>query len=79
MKEEQNYQKESEQLNFLNGTIKKNTNKKEKDQGGRKSSKLSEEPVETLKIQDSLANILILDTETTGLDSKNDECLDFRY
>ena len=33
LKEEQNHQKESEQLNFLNGTIKETVNEKEQDRG----------------------------------------------
>ena len=68
MKEEQNYQKESEQLNFLNETV--------KDRGVQSSSKSTEEQVEILKTKILLKNILILDTETTGLDSDKDDCLE---
>ena len=48
MKEEQNHQKESEQLNFLNGTIKPTFKVKEKDQGEESSTKSNEELFENL-------------------------------
>ncbi len=76
MKEETIHQKESEQLNFLNGTIKEIANEKEKDRDVNSSSKSHEETDEILKIQNSPKNILILDTETTGLDNENDDCLE---
>ena len=49
MKEDQNHQRESEQLNFLNGTIKAAVNEKEKDRGVKDPSKSKEESVETVK------------------------------
>ena len=76
MKEEQNHQKESEQLNFLNGTIKATINEKEKDRGVKSPSKSKEEPVEFFKTHSSPENILIVDTETTGLDNEIDDCLE---
>ena len=76
MTEEQNHQKESEQLNFLNGTMKEIVSEKEKEQGGISSSKSNEEPVEILANQYLPENILILDTETTGLDNEKDDCLE---
>ena len=76
MREEQNHEKDSEQLNFLNGTIKATVNEKEKDLGLISHSKSNEEPVEILKTQSSPENILILDTETTGLDNEIDDCLE---
>ncbi|WP_420063716.1 3'-5' exonuclease [Prochlorococcus marinus] len=76
MKEEQNYQKASEQLDFLNRTTKDTPSKKEKDLGVRSSFKSNVERVEILSIENSPENILILDTETTGLDNKNDDCLE---
>jgi len=76
VKEEQNHQKESEQLNFLNETLEETVNEKEKDIGLMNSSNSKEEPLDNQKSQPSLANILILDTETTGLDSENDDCLE---
>ncbi len=76
MKEEQNHQKESEQLNFLNGTIKVTDDEKEKNRGVKNSSKSREEPIGNLKDQPSPENILILDTETTGLDNENDDCIE---
>lgn len=76
MKEEQNYQKESEQLNFLNETTKETLNENEQNLGEGSSSKSNEESLGILKNEPSLENILILDTETTGLDSENDDCLE---
>ncbi|WP_261792583.1 3'-5' exonuclease [Prochlorococcus marinus] len=76
MKEEQNHQKESEQLDFLNGTIKKNSIEKERDQGGKSSSKFIEGPIKILNSKKPPENILILDTETTGLDNENDDCIE---
>ena len=76
MREEQNHQKESEQLDFLNGKTKKIANKKEKDLGVRKPSKLNEERIGILKKESLPENILILDTETTGLDNEKDDCLE---
>jgi len=68
VKEEQNHQKDSEQLNFLNETV--------KDRGVKSSSKSNEVHDEILKTKILLENILILDTETTGLDSDKDDCLE---
>ncbi len=76
MKEEQNYQKESEQLDFLDGTTKEIVNEKEKDLGVKSSFESTEEQVENLTKEYLLENILILDTETTGLDNENDDCLE---
>ena len=76
MKEKQTHQKESEQLDFLNGTTKKIANKKEEELGEKSSLKPNEERPEILKKENSPENILILDTETTGLDNKKDDCLE---
>ena len=76
MKEEQNYQRESEQLNFLKGTIKPAAKENEKDRWVKSATKSNEELVENLKTQPSPENILILDTETTGLDNENDDCIE---
>ena len=76
MKEEQNQQKVSEQLNFLNRTIKKTVNENEKDKVVKSSTKINEEQVEIINNQTSPENILILDTETTGLDNVNDDCIE---
>ena len=76
VKEDQNQQKESEQLDFLNGTTKKIANQKEEELGEKSSLKPSEERPEILKKENSLENILILDTETTGLDNEKDDCLE---
>ena len=76
MKEKQTHQKESEQLDFLNGTTKKIANKKEEELGVKSSLKPSEERPEIFKKENSPENILILDTETTGLDNEKDDCLE---
>ena len=76
MKEKQTYQKENEQLDFLNGTTKKIANKKEEELGEKISLKPNEERPEILKKENSPENILILDTETTGLDNEKDDCLE---
>ena len=78
MNEEQNHQKgsESEQLNFLNEKIKPKINEEAKDRGEKSSFKSNDKSVEILKTHPSLDNILILDTETTGLDNENDDCLE---
>ncbi len=76
MKEEQNHQKESEQLNFLDETTKEIANEKEKDLGVKSPLKLKDQQFEILRNEHFPANILILDTETTGLDNENDDCLE---
>ncbi len=76
MKEEQNHQKESEQLGFLYDTTKEIANQKTKDLGEKSSFKSNDELVEILREESFPENILILDTETTGLDNKNDDCLE---
>ena len=76
VKEEQNHQKESEQLNFLDETTKEIANEKEKDLGVKSPLKSKDEPFEILRNEHFPENILILDTETTGLDNENDDCLE---
>ena len=76
MKEEQNHQKESEQLGFLYETTKEISNKKDIDLEVKSSLNSKEERVEILREEQLPKNILILDTETTGLDNKNDDCLE---
>ena len=61
VKEEQNYQKESEQLDFLNGTMKEIANEKKKNQVRKNSSELNEEPGGILKIQHSPVNYYCMD------------------
>ena len=51
-------------------------NEKAIDRGGKNSLKSNEERVEILSKEHFPENILILDTETTGLDNENDECLE---
>jgi len=76
VKEEQNRQKESEQLGFLYETTKEIANEKGKDLGEKNSFKSNEERVEIFSKEYFHENILILDTETTGLDNENDDCLE---
>ena len=76
VKEEQNHQKESEQLNFLDETTKEIANEKEKDLGVKSPLQLKDERFEILRNEHFPENILILDTETTGLDNENDDCLE---
>ena len=76
VKEEQNHQKESEQLNFLDETTKEITNEKEKDLGVKTPLQSNDERFEILRNEHFPENILILDTETTGLDNENDDCLE---
>ena len=76
MKEEQNHQNESEQLDFLSVTTKKITSIKETNLGGKASLKSNEKQIENLRERDLPKNILILDTETTGLDNEKDDCLE---
>ena len=76
MKEAQNHHKGSMQLNFLNGSIKEVANKKGKDPLVKSSSKSSKESAEIEKIQHFPSTILILDTETTGLDNEIDDCIE---
>ena len=76
MKEEQNYQEEGEQLGFLDETTKEIANEKAKEIGEKNSFKLKKEQVEILSKRHFPENILILDTETTGLDNENDDCIE---
>ena len=76
VKEEQNHQKESEQLNFLDETTKEIANEKEKDLGVKSPLQSKDERFGTLRNEHFPENILILDTETTGLDNENDDCLE---
>ena len=73
MKEEQNHQKESEQLNFLDETTKEIANEKEKDLGVKSPLQSKDERFGILRNEHFPENILILDTETTGLDNENDD------
>ena len=57
MKEKQTHQKESEQLDFLNGTTKKIANKKEEELGEKSSLKPSEERPEIFKKENNFSNI----------------------
>ncbi len=76
MIEEQNHQKESEQLDFLYEATNEISNEKEKDPRVKTSFKSNQGPVEILRKEYLPENILILDTETTGLDNENDDCLE---
>ena len=76
MKDEQIHHQESEQLGFLYETTKEIANKKHIDLGVKSSLKSKEERVEVVTEEHLPKNLLILDTETTGLDNENDDCLE---
>ena len=76
MKEVPNDEKDSEQLDFLNGTIKATIGPKKKDQKLKISSKEKLNSENYFETQHIPMNILILDTETTGLDKEKDDCLE---
>ena len=76
MKEEQNQQKDTEQLGFRYETTKEIANQQAKDQGERSSLKSNEERIENISREKFPENILILDTETTGLNNEIDDCLE---
>ena len=76
MKEDQNDQIDCGQLNFLNGIIKENVKIKDQDRVLKSSQRSKSKPDEHFKTKRSPMNILILDTETTGLDYENDNCLE---
>ena len=76
MKEEQNYHQKSKQLGFLYETPKKGANKKNEDLEVISSLNSNEKRNQKSREENSPENILIIDTETTGLDSKNDDCLE---
>ena len=76
VKEEQNHQKESEQLNFLDETTKEIANEKEKDLGVKSPLQPKDERFGILRNEHFPENILILDTETNGLDNEKDDCLE---
>tara|TARA_Y100001968_G_scaffold322434_1_gene358518 strand:- start:522 stop:1367 length:846 start_codon:yes stop_codon:yes gene_type:complete len=76
VKEVPNDEKDSEQLDFLNGTIKATIGPKKKDQKLKISSKEKLNSENYFETQHIPMNILILDTETTGLDKEKDDCLE---
>ena len=76
MKEEQNHRKESKQLGFLYETTEEVFNEKAKDFGEKSSFKSNDERAKNLSKECFPKNILILDTETTGLDNENDDCVE---
>ena len=76
VKEEQNHQKESEQLNFLDETTKEIANEKKKDLGVKSPLQSKDERFGILRSEHFPENILILDTETNGLDNEKDDCLE---
>jgi len=74
--EDQNDQKEGKQLNFLNGKIKETLMENQKDKELKSSLKNKSERDNTFINKYSPKNILILDTETTGLDNEIDDCIE---
>ncbi len=73
---EQNHQIESEQLGFQYETTEEMTNENANDFREKSYFKSNKERFEILSKKHLPENILILDTETTGLDSENDDCLE---
>ncbi len=76
MKEEKNHHQESEQLGFLCERTKNGAYKKNEDIEVKRSLNSKEERFAIFREENLPENILILDTETTGLDYKNDDCLE---
>tara|TARA_Y100001968_G_scaffold4286_1_gene3813 strand:- start:4804 stop:5676 length:873 start_codon:yes stop_codon:yes gene_type:complete len=76
LKEERNDNEAGKQLNFLNGNIKEIAKDNKKDISIISSSESKSEDEKLLNNLDFPINILILDTETTGLDIDNDHCLE---
>ena len=76
MKEDQNHEEKSEQLGFLYEKTKEIANPKAKDLGEKSSFKSNDERFEIFSNEHFPENILILDTETTGLDNEIDDCLE---
>ena len=76
MKEDQNDFDTDEQLNFLNGSIKEISKRNQKDQWLQIPSDSRSESKRKLITEKLPINLLILDTETTGLDIENDYCLE---
>ncbi len=77
MKEDQNDQKENGQLNFLNETITEIANAKQEVRSLSRIRRPSEsEKIKLFKEKKLPKNILILDTETTGLDNEIDHCIE---
>ena len=76
MKEAQDHKKDGEQLNFLHRATKETVNEKETNQGINGSFESNEAFVGISNTGLSIENILILDTETTGLDHECDDCIE---
>ena len=76
VKEDQNHQKESKQLDFLHEKSTEIASERVENEGIESSFKLKAEPVGIISKEYFPNNILILDTETTGLDHEKDDCLE---
>ena len=76
VKGDQNYPHESEQLGFQYETSKKDGYKNNEDQEVNSFLNSQEERLTNFTEEHLPQNILILDTETTGLDNRNDNCLE---
>ena len=76
MKEKPKDERESEQLDFLNGKINEIVNRNPADLM-KKGPQIEEEKREKFSENEELPkNILILDTETTGFDREKDRCIE---
>ncbi len=76
VREEKENQNELSQLNLLNGTVDHMVNQSKKDVGSVTSNKTKTQSHEDIQVYEVPKNILILDTETTGLDSEKDHCIE---
>lgn len=76
VREEKEKQNELAQLNLLNGSINRKPNESQKDICFESSKKTKIQLDEDIKVEDIPKNLLILDTETTGLDFRKDHCIE---
>ncbi len=76
VREEKENQNELSQLNLLNGPIEKMVNENQKEADYITSNKKKTQSHEDLQVDEVPKNILILDTETTGLDFEKDHCIE---
>ncbi len=76
VREEKENQNELSQLNLLNGSIDRMVYENQKEVGCITAKKTKTQSHEDMQVDDLPKNILILDTETTGLDSEKDHCIE---
>ena len=76
VREEKENQNELSQLNLLNGSIDRIVDENLKEVGCITENKTKTQSHEDMQVDEVPKNILILDTETTGLDSEKDHCIE---